>query len=335
MGDFEEDDVDVGTVGVLEAGILALESAVPTADQVRADILDRRTFIGGSDAPVILGLSSWKTRYELWQEKTGEKEPDDLSEVERVRWGTILEAVVAEEYMRRTGKRVRRVNQRQVSKDHPWMVAQIDRRIVGGGLLEIKTTDGANGGEWGEEGTADIPTHYYAQVQHQLAVMRESFAEVAVLIGGNRMRLYLVPRDEAFIADMITAESEFWMFVQSHVAPEPITLDEAALRWSKTKSEPVIGTQIHAALRDEAMALQDQIKGLTDRLDGIKLELENAMRDLGDTLMVDGASVATWKSQSRKSLDEKALRAAHPEIPYGDFERESSYRVLRFSKGKK
>ena len=331
----ELDEVEVGLVGVIEAGVLAIESAIPTADQIRADIQDRRTFIGGSDAPVILGLSSWKSRYELWQEKTGEKEPDDLSEVERVRWGTVLEAVVAEEYMRRTGKRVRRINQRQVSKDHAWMVAQIDRRIVGGGLLEIKTTDGANGSEWGEEGTAEIPAHYYAQVQHQLAVMRESFAEVAVLIGGNRMRLYLVPRDDTFIDDMIAAESEFWMGVQARVPPEPITLDEAALRWSKAKGEPVIGTQIHAALRDEALLVQEEIKRLTDRLDTIKLELENAMRDLGDTLMVDGAAVATWKAQSRKSLDEKALRAAHPEIPYGDFERESSYRVLRLSKGKK
>lgn len=327
----ELDDVEVGTIGVLEG----LESAIPTAEQVRADIEDRRTFIGGSDAPVILGLSSWKSRFELWQEKVGEKEPDDLSEIERIRWGTILEAVVAEEYMRRTGKKVRRVNQRQVSKDHPWMVAQIDRRIVGGGLLEIKTTDAANAADWGTEGSADIPAHYYAQVQHQLAVMREGFAEVAVLIGGNRMRLYLVQRDEEFIQDMVVAEGEFWSHVQSRVAPEPITLDEAALRWSKAKSEPVLGTPIHAALRDEALSLQEEIKRQTERLDAIKLELESAMRDLGDALMVNGESVATWKAQSRKSLDEKALRAAHPEIDYGAYERESSFRVLRLSKPKK
>lgn len=59
---------------------------------------DRKTFIGGSDAATICGLNPWKTRYQLWQEKTGQAEPTDLSENERVYWGNVLEEVVATEW---------------------------------------------------------------------------------------------------------------------------------------------------------------------------------------------------------------------------------------------
>ena len=121
------------------------------------DTDDRRTFIGGSDAPVILGVSKWKTPFRLWQEKVGLIAPDDLSDNERVHFGTVLEDIVAREFAERTGKKVRRVNDRIQKKDEPFLVAQIDRRVVGGGILECKTTDAAMIREWGEEDTDNIP----------------------------------------------------------------------------------------------------------------------------------------------------------------------------------
>jgi putative phage-type endonuclease len=307
---------------------MVVVEARPSIETVKADLKDRKTFLGGSDAPIVLGLSHWKTRYELWQEKTGEKEPDDISEIERIRWGVILEDVVATEYTRRTGKKVRRVNQRQIDKYLPWMVAQIDRRIVGGGLLEIKTAGASMGGEWGPEGTAEIPPAYYCQVQHQMSVTGDPFAEVAVLIGGNSMRLYHVPRDEAFIIDMVQAESLFWDLVQARTPPDPISLDEAALRWSKAPSQAVIGSPIHGALAAQYLELADQISDLKVQQDTVRLTLEEAMRDIGDTLMVNGKAVASWKGQARDGLDAKALEEAHPEIA-AQYRKTSEYRVFR------
>lgn len=300
--------------------------------QLKADIEDRKTFIGGSDAPVILGLSSWKSRFELYQEKIGEKAPDDLSDVERVQWGIILEDSVACMYMRRTGKKVRRVNKRIVDKNSSFpRVAQIDRRIVGGGILEIKTTDAANAGAWGLEGSADIPPHYYAQVQHQLAVMGETFAEVAVLVGGNHMKLYLVPRDDEFIQDMTDAELAFWTACKDRLPPEPITIDEAALRWGKAPAQPVQGTTIHGAIAAALLDVGEQRKALEAREDELKLQLQKAIADIGDTLMVEGKAVCTWKVQSRKDLDKARLLADHPEFA-SQYEKVSEFRVFRITK---
>jgi len=313
-------------------GPITLPDAGEVAAQMKADIEDRRTFIGGSDAPVILGLVGWKTRFELYQEKIGEKEPDDLSDVERVQWGIILEDSVAQMYMRRTGKKVRRVNRRVVNQDSPFpSAAQIDRHIVGGGVLEIKTTDASNAAEWGPEGTAEIPPHYYAQVQHQLKDTGDTFAEVAVLIGGNRMRLYLVPRDEEFITDLIAAELEFWTFCQLRTPPDPITLDEATLRWGRAPAQPVMGTTLHGATAAELAMVKAELKVLETQADALELQLKKALQDLGDTLMVEGKAVCTWKEQSRTGLDSAALKQDEPELA-SRYEKTTSFRVFRLGK---
>lgn len=298
------------------------------AGVVEADLLDRRTFIGGSDAPVIIGLSAWKSPYELYLEKTGQAPQPDLSEVERVQWGILLEDVVAKEFARRQGVKIQRVNKRQVSKKYPWMVAQIDRRIIGGGILEVKTTDISQSTQWGLEDTEEIPPTYYVQVQHQLMVTEQEFAQVAVLIGGNRMKIYTIKRNDEYIALLAEAEKVFWYRVQTRTPPEPIDPDEAALRWASTKSAPVEGTPIHGALAAEYLAINNQIKELEARQDAIKLELQNVLQDIGDTLTVGGKPVATWKEQTSKRLDITTLKAELPEIAE-KYTKENTSRVFR------
>ena len=291
------------------------EFVVQTEEEVKADLSDRRTFIGGSDAPVIIGLSNWKSPYELFMEKTGQALPPDLSEIERIQWGNLLEDVVAREFSRRLELKVQRVNQRQISKKHSWMVAQIDRRILGiDAVLEVKTTDAAMGPQWGSEETEEIPPVYYTQVQHQLMVMGKDLAYVAVLIGGNKMRVYNIKRNEEFIDALEKAEIVFWDQVQHLTPPDPITPDEASLRWSRTKEAPVEGTPIHGALAAEYLALNDQMKELEKKQDSIKLALQEVLQDIGDTLMVNGKAVASWKNQITNRIDTTALKAEMPEI---------------------
>lgn len=310
------------------------DELVVTEEEVKADLNDRRTFIGGSDAPVIIGLSGWKSPYELYLEKTGQAPLPDLSEVERVQWGVLLEDVVAKEFARRQGVKIQRVNQRQVSRKYPWMVAQIDRRIVGGGILEVKTTDISQSPQWGDEATEEIPPTYYTQVQHQLMVTGQEFAKVAVLIGGNRMRSYTIKRNEEFVDALEKAEIKFWQQVQTMTPPDPITPDEAALRWSRTKEAPVEGTPLHGALAAEYVGLSEQIKDLEGKQDSIKLELQKVLQDLGDTLMVNGRAVVSWKNQVSNRLDTAALKVDLPDIA-AKYTKPTESRVFRALKAAK
>ncbi len=273
--------------------------------------LDRRTFIGGSDAPVILGVSNWKKPFDLWQEKVGLKEPDDLEDNDRVHFGEVLEEIVAREFSERRGFKVRRVNDRLVSKVHNFAVAQIDRRIVGGGILECKTAGAEMKDHWGEEMTDQIPIPYWTQVQHQMMVTGEQFAYVAVLIGGNTFKTYLVKRDEEFIENLVAAERAFYRNMETATPPEPMDYAEAASIWRRAPALPVFGEERFVTLAARYAEVKAQIGILEEEADQIKLEFTKALEDKGDTLIVDGKTVATWKASN--TVDEEKIKAEQPE----------------------
>ena len=122
------------------------------------------TGIGSSDAAAAIGLSQYKSPLTLWLEKTNRKQPDDLSEKQAVFWGTVLEPVLATVYAKQTGLKVRKVNAVLQDPDHPFMLANLDREVVGHpdglGVLEIKTASYFSAPQW-EDG---IPVAYQCQV---------------------------------------------------------------------------------------------------------------------------------------------------------------------------
>ena len=132
----------------------------------------RKLGIGSSDAAVAVGLSPYRCPLSLWLEKTGRKEPEDISHKEAVLWGIELKPVLAQVYTKRTGYRVRRVNAVLQHPEHLFMLANLDREVVGHpdgpGILEIKTASYHSAPQW-EEG---VPVAYQCQVLHQLAVIR-------------------------------------------------------------------------------------------------------------------------------------------------------------------
>lgn len=152
-------------------GVLRL---VSTRDLSRDDWLDvRKRGIGSSDSSAAIGLNPYKSQLELWLEKTNRDQhlakpnPDD--DTAPVFWGVVLEPIVASQYQRRSGKKVRKVNAVLQHPDIPWMLANIDREVVGSAdvqILECKTA-GINGARLWRDG---VPRYVEVQVMHQLAV---------------------------------------------------------------------------------------------------------------------------------------------------------------------
>lgn len=206
---------------------------VKTQTLTRDDWLTvRKGGIGSSDAAAAIGLNPYKSPLELWMEKTGRQaalpaiDPNDESSP--MYWGTLLEPIVAAHYTKRTGNRVRRINAVLQHPTLPWMLANIDREVIGNPdvhLLECKTA-GINGARLWKDG---VPEYVQLQVMHQLAVTGKPAADVAVLIGGQDLQVHRIQRDETMIGQLTALERQFWVYVETDKPPPADGSDSANL----------------------------------------------------------------------------------------------------------
>ena len=291
----------------------------------------RNLGIGGSEAAVIVGMNKWKSPFQLWLEKREEVEPEDLSDNEYVYWGNVLEQVVADRFCELTGKKVQRRGLLQ-SEEYPFMLASVDRMVVGENAgLECKTANGFAGKQW--EGD-EVPDAYYIQCQHYMAVTGCERWYIAVLIGGNKFIWKCIERNQHDIDILIEAEKDFWNKVQFDIMPEVDGSEncKSALneRFEGGCSEPV-------ELDNEAV----YILGRIDELETLKNEVvseidekKNKLRLMlgNNEIGLVGDRKVTWKTQAgRTTIDSKKLKADLPDVfsKYAKTGNES--RVLRIS----
>ena len=302
-----------------------MNEAASTVNLSREDWLEqRRKGIGGSDASVIMGVNPWKSPMDLWLEKTGEYEPEDIDN-EKMYWGRTLEDIVAREFAKRSGKKIRR---RNAILQHPkleWMLANVDRLIVGERAgLEVKTTSAY----YQDDGIC--PHHYYAQVQHYMAVTGLDLWYVAVLIGGQKLVSYEVPRNDEYIKHLTQAELGFWQMVKGGVPPE---FDGSEASGKVLGRMYPRGNGEEKGLPADAFELVRQYDEAAQEEKTAKLRKDEAANRLKGMLgeaeqgFVFDRTVK-WKNVSSTRLDTKALQEKEPDV-FERYAKESIYR--RFS----
>jgi putative phage-type endonuclease len=301
----------------------------------------RRQGLGASDAAAVLGQDPWTSPWVLYLDKRGEL-PDDTDDNEAMRFGVLLEDVVATEVGRRTVLEVRRRNAILQHAKHDWMVCNPDRLLrdptrgeqlaeplalpepadLGQGLLEIKTTSAYNAADW-RDGHA--PLHYHLQVQHGLAVTDLTWGVLACLVGGQQLVIRWIERDDELIDFLIEHEYEFWRTNVIGGKPPPIDAHPAttdALKRLYPESDPdkfvFADANLEKALADYHKARkQEKVAGkdkehAANRLRASLGDAEAAYRL--DQTPGDDKPVVTLKPQVRRRVDTKALRRDWPDI---------------------
>lgn len=277
---------------------------------------ERRRGIGGSDIAAIMGLSPWKSPFQVYQEKRGEVPHWEGNE--QTDWGLRLEPALRQWYADTTGRAVRvpeEANKIAKHSDYPFIMASLDGYTDCKRIVELKTARYAKG--WGEPGTAEVPDGYSMQVQWYMAVTGYPVADVVVSIGGAPACMYEVPEDKEIQNLMIEAAREFWAKVQAGEAPEPISYIDAVAKFGFSNAAGVVLASAEVAnAAIELKKVRDQIKELEAKDEDLKFKLIVALGEKGDTLVTpDGKTLCTYKiSKGRKTLDAKALEAEEPII---------------------
>lgn len=297
----------------MQANVLAR-----TLNMDREAWLQLRTHgIGGSDASIILGINKWKTPFELWLEKTEQVIPQEIQN-DATYFGTLLEDIVAKEFEKRSGKKVRRKNAILEHPEHDFIIANVDRMVVGEkAILECKTTSAYNAKEWESE---EIPDSYIAQIQHYLGVLGPEYKKgyFAVLIGSNKFVWKEIDRDDELIEIIFQREIEFWNnHVLANVAP---ALDGSSAaerflkeRFEKAKKGKAIDlTSEYKEKISQYLALKDSIKSLEEQMREIENQIKHEMKD-AEMAFVQNFQ-AEWKTVNSNRVDSEKLKEQFPDI---------------------
>jgi predicted phage-related endonuclease len=174
---------------------------------------DRRSFIGGSDARIIMGKDE-NALLCLWREKRGSAEPEDLSGNLIVQLGVVTEPLNRHWYERNTGHALKDIQRRVVHPVIKWMAATLDGMVdPGGAVFEAKFMLPWS---FSEEGAAE---KYMPQLQHNMWVTNATTAALSVITGGGKWVEITVAADSLYQHLLLTAEKKFWRCVESGEPP--------------------------------------------------------------------------------------------------------------------
>ncbi|MEK5070749.1 YqaJ viral recombinase family nuclease [Sporosarcina sp. FSL K6-1508] len=292
------------------------EVLISTVDMNRQEWLDaRKNGIGGSDVSAIAGLNKWKSPVGVYLDKIGAS-PDEDSAGEAAYWGNVMEDVVAQEFSIRTGLRVRRRNAILKHPEYPFMLANVDRLIVGKREgLECKTASEYLKGSWEDE---EIPAAYLLQIQHYMAVTGYDAWHIAVLIGGNKFLYKKVERDEELINYLITIEKNFWKENVLKQIPPMFDGSDASVDLLKAlypESVPDSEVQLPGDAGTFIEAL-DEISVELKSMELQKKEYENQIKDMmkDNEKAYSGERTITWKSYDTNRFDSKRFKVEEPDL---------------------
>jgi putative phage-type endonuclease len=318
----------------------------PTGIRVLSADVDRETwlkerakYLCSSDMAAVLGVTEYSTALHVFLSKRGEAPEDTAGEA--ALWGNLLEDVVAQEWCRRNRSVIRRIGLVR-HQERTWQACTLDRVVkecpdgLGHCALEIKTRSAFLAGKW----KRDIPDDVLAQVVWAMETCGYSHMHVAVLIGGQDYRQYVVKRDPQLAADIVAAGQRFWTeHVLSGIEPVVTGHGDALAELYDALHPSHEGVQRISDLDDQIDTLhwmREYELGRVMEKRGEKRKKDaraQLLRILGpaDTAVVEDEEAFSYRSHSKEALNTKKLKEERPEI-YDAYLSQSAVTTLRIAK---
>lgn len=281
----------------------------------------RKTGLGGSDAGAVCGLNPYVSPMAVYRDKVSDE--TDMGDNEAMRQGRDLEEYVAQRFTEETGLKVRRSNKMYRSTEYPWMIADVDRMVAGGGAgLECKTVSVYKKDQWADGG---IPVYYLLQCYHYMIVTGCRTWYLAAVILGQDFQYRRIEYEEEIAQNLIALEAEFW---NNHVLPRHMpdpdgskscdaVLEEYFCQRGKAETIELVGFDQKLERRQE---IEETMKLLETEKRQIDQEIKVFMD--GHEMADSGRYRVTWREVISSRLDTKRLKEEKPDI-YREFLQES------------
>jgi predicted phage-related endonuclease len=253
-------------------------------NEIIADSVNRRSFIGGSDARIIMGDDE-AALIRLWREKRGEAEPEDLSGNLIVQLGIATEALNRHWYERNTGQTVECVQHRLRHPVLRWMGATLDGIVAGSQtVFEAKFMLPWS---FSEEAAAE---KHMPQLQHNMWVTNASEAALSIITGGGKWVEIKIAADSLYQHLLLTAERKFWRCVESGEPPHLFGVESPRARIEAMRIVDMSSSNAWA-----------EFSNVFRRTRGAYLEHENAKAELKDLMPEDAKEAIGHGIRAKRS----------------------------------
>lgn len=287
----------------------------------------RKTGIGGSDAGTVCGLNPYGSLIKLFYDKTGKEVEEQDNEA--MRQGADLEDYVAQRFMEATGLKARRSNYLYRSVEHPFMIADVDRLVVGEDAgLECKTASAYNADKWKD---GKIPLHYAMQCYHYMAVTGRRAWYLAAVILGKEFVYHKLEWDDDVVRRLVEAEKDFWeKYVMAGRMPEPDGSKMCGEALNRYFCMVETGSSIELVGFDEKldrrMEILAQIEKLQCEQSRIEQEIKMFMKE-NEKAFSERYRIS-WSNVKSFRLDTKLFKQENPQL-YKDYAKESVSRKFQ------
>jgi len=275
------------------------------------DTESRRKAIWATDARKIVdGRAA-----DVYLEKIGQTEREDISHIEAVQWGLKLQDVIGREVSSRLKMELKEADYELYHPEHSWMASHFDFISADGTtLVEVKNYNQSKRNQFDAE-TLLMPAPDRAQCVHEATVHRVQRIVLAVLFGGQELVCIDTQVSDAEKDALIQLEAELWGAIQAKQPPEPTSVDAAKKLFPVSTRRSLMAD---ATIERQCAYLADiksQISKLEDREAELQAAIQKMMRDCEALVTFDGRVLATWKSaKASKRFSAESLKEEMPEV---------------------
>lgn len=274
-------------------------------------IENRRSAIWATDARKMAdGRSA-----DVYLEKIGETEREDISHIEAVQWGLKLQEIIGREAGARLKMELKEADYELTHAKHQWMKSHFDFISADGKtLVEVKNYNQSKRNQFEPE-TGLMPAADRAQIIHECAVHGLEHIVLAILFGGQELVLIVHQVTDSEKEELIKTEAQIWAAVQSKTPPECSSVEAARKLYAVSTDKGVIANAQLEQACQQLKAIKNQIKQFEEAEEKLQGLIQGQMKEAGSLITFDGKVLATWNSaKPSKRFDPKLLQAEMPEV---------------------
>ena len=229
--------------------------------------------------------------------KQGKHEREDISDLEPVKMGHIMQPLIGRLAQDRLGFEIKDADYALTHSKEAWLKSHFDFISVDGTtLVEAKNYNASVRNKFDQDENR-VPLADYAQCLHEAVVHNVSKVYLAVLFGGQEFQTFDFHFSDEEKDAFIKTQAKLWACVVSGETPTPETVEQTKLVYPESTPDTVIvATQQVEQAIEYLRQVKAQVKDLEGKAEAVELQIRNLMADKSEIRSVDGSTLVSWKS---------------------------------------